>query len=90
MPAQSNASFLGDFNTPNSLDEEELSWQENAVPSQVQQQPLSRFERRTYASLSNLPTPPPSDSPVSPVLFPEISGEELRNPDLLGKPASAF
>lgn len=90
MPTQSKDIISGDFNTPNSLDEEGLSWQEDGVPSQMQQQSKSRFERRTYASLSNLPTPPLSDSPMSPMLFSEISSEELRNPDLLGKSACAF
>lgn len=71
--------------TPDSLDEKSPAlWQNSGVVLQAQ---LHKLERRTYASLSNLPTPPPSDSPLSPVLFLEVSGEDLQDPDVLG-PAS--
>jgi len=68
--------------TPVSLDEKSpVPWQNSGVVSQAQPHKL---ERQTYASLSNLPTPPPSDLPLSPVLFPEVSGEDLQGPDVLG------
>ena len=68
--------------TPVSLDEKSPTpWQNGGVVPQTQPYKL---ERQTYASLSNLPTPPPSDSPLSPVLFPEVSGEDLQDPDVLG------
>lgn len=89
MQDQSRCSPLG-CGTPISLDEKSPApWQNSGVVSQTQtqSQSVSKFERRSYASLSNLPTPPPSDSPLSPVLFPEVSSEELQDPDVLG-PAS--
>lgn len=68
--------------TPISLDEKSPAlWQNNGVVSQTQPYKL---ERQIYASLSNLPTPPPSDSPLSPILFSEVSSEDLQDPDVLG------
>lgn len=73
--------------TPISLDEEKSpsSWQTISVVTQATQQAVPKHESRTYASLSNLPTPPPSDSPLSPVSFSEASDEDLQDPDVLGR-----
>ncbi|KAF8426921.1 hypothetical protein EV426DRAFT_707134 [Tirmania nivea] len=68
--------------TPISLDEKSPApWQNSGIVSHAQPHKL---ERQTYASLSNLPTPPPSDSPLSPVLFPKVSSEDLQDPDVFG------
>ncbi|KAF8457557.1 hypothetical protein BDZ91DRAFT_767184 [Kalaharituber pfeilii] len=67
-------------NSGRSLDESP-SWQ--STDGGLVAQATSKLER--YASLSNLPTPPLSHSPpTSPVLFPEASGDDLKDPELLG------
>ncbi|KAI5785001.1 hypothetical protein DFH27DRAFT_615453 [Peziza echinospora] len=79
MQSSSNTySKTGCTNTPNASSDGTPSW--HCIDEKLAPQQTHNIAR--YASLSNLPTPPLSDSSRSPVLFPGACDEDLRSPDL--------